>query len=277
MTISQVKNIEEFAAKLGENAEGVVDIRTLLELSEAYGIREWLTFDASVVRGLSYYTGVVFEGFDKSGELRAICGGGRYDQLLETMGGESVPAVGFGFGDAVGGLQLLPAYCVLTACVRCWRSILPCCSLPRLERPLHTSSTRPVHTYHYFILLLSYIEGVLTRHCAFATISATIASSIIHCFAIFFPISVIIFDCMKVIVELLKMKNILPDFSKSKVDAILFPVTSEQRGQAMATAAALRGAGLKVDLILEEKKTKWVFQRADKCNAGPFGSLTQAT
>lgn len=58
-------------------------------------------FDASVVRGLSYYTGVVFEGFDRAGELRAICGGGRYDKLLSALGGEDRPMVGFGFGDAV--------------------------------------------------------------------------------------------------------------------------------------------------------------------------------
>jgi histidyl-tRNA synthetase len=53
------------------------------------------------VRGLAYYTGVVFEAFDAAGELRAVCGGGRYDRLLETLGGRPLPAVGFGFGDAV--------------------------------------------------------------------------------------------------------------------------------------------------------------------------------
>jgi histidyl-tRNA synthetase len=53
------------------------------------------------VRGLAYYTGVVFEGFDRAGELRAIFGGGRYDELLGSFGGENLPAVGFGFGDAV--------------------------------------------------------------------------------------------------------------------------------------------------------------------------------
>ncbi len=58
-------------------------------------------FDASVVRGLAYYTGVVFEAFDAAGTLRAIAGGGRYDRLAETLGGKPVPAVGFGFGDAV--------------------------------------------------------------------------------------------------------------------------------------------------------------------------------
>ena len=60
-----------------------------------------MPFDASVVRGLAYYTGVVFEAFDAQGSLRAIAGGGRYDRLAETLGGRPVPAVGFGFGDAV--------------------------------------------------------------------------------------------------------------------------------------------------------------------------------
>ena len=61
-----------------------------------------LYFDASVVRGLAYYTGIVFEGFDRKGELRAICGGGRYDELLTLYGSkETVPACGFGFGDCV--------------------------------------------------------------------------------------------------------------------------------------------------------------------------------
>ena len=50
--------------------------------------------DLSVVRGLAYYTGAVFEGFDRSGELRAIFGGGRYDKLLGTFGGEDLPVSG---------------------------------------------------------------------------------------------------------------------------------------------------------------------------------------
>lgn len=50
---------------------------------------------------LKPFSGIVFEAFDRSGTLRAICGGGRYDKLLGTFGGENVPCAGFGFGDAV--------------------------------------------------------------------------------------------------------------------------------------------------------------------------------
>jgi histidyl-tRNA synthetase len=74
----------------------------LFKLAEEYGFGDWLQFDASVVRGLAYYTGVVFEAFDKAGELRAIAGGGRYDKLLSLYGATTpVPACGFGFGDCV--------------------------------------------------------------------------------------------------------------------------------------------------------------------------------
>ena len=61
----------------------------------------WVRFDLSIVRGLAYYTGIVFELFDRSGEFRAICGGGRYDNLLEAIGGPALPALGFGMGDVV--------------------------------------------------------------------------------------------------------------------------------------------------------------------------------
>ena len=68
---------------------------------EAMGLGAYVQFDFTVVRGLAYYTGIVFELFDRAGELRAICGGGRYDRLLELVGGEPLPAVGFGMGDVV--------------------------------------------------------------------------------------------------------------------------------------------------------------------------------
>ena len=97
----QIRNVAELEALLGAENEAVADIQRLFQLAEAYGYADWLVFDASVVRGLAYYTGVVFEGFDRAGQLRAICGGGRYDKLLGTFGGEDQPCAGFGFGDAV--------------------------------------------------------------------------------------------------------------------------------------------------------------------------------
>jgi histidyl-tRNA synthetase len=68
----------------------------------------WLKLDLSIVRGLAYYTGIVFELFDRSGEFRAIAGGGRYDNLLQSLGGADMPALGFGMGDVVLG-ELLRA------------------------------------------------------------------------------------------------------------------------------------------------------------------------
>jgi histidyl-tRNA synthetase len=69
---------------------------------------DWVRLDLSVVRGLAYYTGIVFELFDKRSEFRAICGGGRYDNLLHALGGVDLPALGFGMGDVVLG-ELLRA------------------------------------------------------------------------------------------------------------------------------------------------------------------------
>ncbi|KAG8460255.1 hypothetical protein KFE25_004503 [Diacronema lutheri] len=97
----RITTIEALAERLGGESEAVAQLRLLFELAQEYGYADWLQLDLSVVRGLSYYTGVVFEGFDRKGELRAIFGGGRYDRLLESFGAEPMPAVGFGFGDAV--------------------------------------------------------------------------------------------------------------------------------------------------------------------------------
>jgi len=72
------------------------------------GDTRWLQLDLSIVRGLAYYTGIVFELFDRTGEFRAICGGGRYDTLLKSLGGADMPALGFGMGDVVLG-ELLRA------------------------------------------------------------------------------------------------------------------------------------------------------------------------
>ena len=76
-------------------------ISTYLSYLHALGVRDWVDLDLSIVRGLAYYTGIVFELFDAKGELRAICGGGRYDSLLNDLGGADLPALGFGMGDVV--------------------------------------------------------------------------------------------------------------------------------------------------------------------------------
>jgi histidyl-tRNA synthetase len=65
------------------------------------GLGDYIRFDPAIVRGLAYYTGTVFEIFDRRGELRAICGGGRYDRLLASVSDADLPAVGFGMGDVV--------------------------------------------------------------------------------------------------------------------------------------------------------------------------------
>ncbi len=85
-----------------ESFEGpLAGLRQLWTHLTSLGIADWCRFDLHIVRGLAYYTGMVFEIHDKRGELRALAGGGRYDNLLQLVGGPQVPAVGFGMGDIV--------------------------------------------------------------------------------------------------------------------------------------------------------------------------------
>ncbi|MEO5588234.1 MAG: histidine--tRNA ligase, partial [Gemmatimonadaceae bacterium] len=84
-----------------EVAVNINRLRRYFGFVEALGFADWVRLDLSIVRGLAYYTGIVFELFDNAGELRAICGGGRYDTLLDTLGGVDLPALGFGMGDVV--------------------------------------------------------------------------------------------------------------------------------------------------------------------------------
>jgi len=170
LAATSMRTVEELEALIGPDAEAVQDLKKLFEYADAYGYRDWLVFDACVVRGLAYYTGIVFEGFDRKGELRAICGGGRYDMLLGALGGENQPMVGFGFGDAV-------------------------------------------------------------------------------------------------IVELLKDKGLMPDFSKGDTQDLVFPLSESLRPQAMKVAAKLRESGRTVDLVLEDKKAKWAFKQAERVGA----------
>ncbi len=92
---------EDVVAALGVEAVELEELRALREALEAADLLDWCDFDFGIVRGLAYYTGVVFEAHEASGGERAIAGGGRYDNLVELFGGPSLPAVGFGMGDVV--------------------------------------------------------------------------------------------------------------------------------------------------------------------------------
>ena len=81
--------------------ERLTEFRRFLDHTKSLGIAEWVFVDLTIVRGLAYYTGIVFELFDAQGEFRAICGGGRYDNLLAALGGVDLPALGYGMGDVV--------------------------------------------------------------------------------------------------------------------------------------------------------------------------------
>ena len=82
----------------------LADWRKVLAGLAAMGLTDFITVDLSVVRGLAYYTGFVFEAFDRKGDLRALAGGGRYNDLVKKLGGPDLPAVGFAIGDVTNGL-----------------------------------------------------------------------------------------------------------------------------------------------------------------------------
>jgi histidyl-tRNA synthetase len=84
-------------------AEPTSELKLVLDNLSARGLQDFVRVDHAVVRGLAYYTGIVFEAFDRKGEFRAIAGGGRYDNLVKLLSGGKVdlPALGFGMGDVV--------------------------------------------------------------------------------------------------------------------------------------------------------------------------------
>ena len=92
-----------------------VELQAILDNLAARGLSQYVKIDYHVIRGLAYYTGVVFEAFDRKGEFRAIAGGGRYDNLVKLVSGGKVdlPALGFGMGDVVL-LELLKARALLS-------------------------------------------------------------------------------------------------------------------------------------------------------------------
>ena len=105
--VADLMNVESFEQipslfSLNDKAKDSIDeLQQLFELLDRMGIADFCQFDIAIVRGLAYYTGIVFEIYDRAAELRAIGGGGRYDNLLKQFGGPAVSGTGFGIGDCV--------------------------------------------------------------------------------------------------------------------------------------------------------------------------------
>jgi histidyl-tRNA synthetase len=99
-TILEAKTLDDIGA-IRNDIESFTQLQNLFDLITAYRMNDFVTFDIGIVRGLAYYTGIVFEVFDKRRSMRAVAGGGRYDKLVERYGGASTPAVGFAAGDVV--------------------------------------------------------------------------------------------------------------------------------------------------------------------------------
>lgn len=111
LQVTSLAALEAIIAALPvQNAEKLIgrmaDWRKLLGNLDAMGLSAFVQVDLGVVRGLAYYTGFVFEAFDRKGELRALAGGGRYDNLVGKLGYAELPAVGFAIGDMTFALLL---------------------------------------------------------------------------------------------------------------------------------------------------------------------------
>jgi histidyl-tRNA synthetase len=98
--------IQENPLKNVKIAQRMSDWEKLLGGLAAMGLSDFVSVDLAVVRGLAYYTGFVFEAFDRKGDLRALAGGGRYNDLIKKLGYADLPAVGFAIGDVTTGLLL---------------------------------------------------------------------------------------------------------------------------------------------------------------------------
>ncbi|MEY2877972.1 MAG: Histidine--tRNA ligase [Verrucomicrobiota bacterium] len=108
MGIRSLDALAAAASRLGgEKLQArLADWRRVLDGLAAMGLADFVQVDLSVVRGLAYYTGFVFEAFDRKGDLRALAGGGRYNDLVKKLGYPDLPAVGFAIGDVTTGLLL---------------------------------------------------------------------------------------------------------------------------------------------------------------------------
>jgi len=99
--IRRMDDLQQAMRDLPDRDAALAPLQQTIAALESMGLGEWVDVDFTIVRGLAYYTGTVFELFDAGRSLRAICGGGRYDSLLQAMGGTDLPALGFGMGDVV--------------------------------------------------------------------------------------------------------------------------------------------------------------------------------
>lgn len=95
--------LDSAVASFIQRAEPTAELKQIMDNLAARGLGSFVKVDYQVIRGLAYYTGVVFEAFDRKGEFRAIAGGGRYDNLVKLISGGKLdlPALGFGMGDVV--------------------------------------------------------------------------------------------------------------------------------------------------------------------------------
>ena len=101
MAIESIEQISDCLQLSKTAKESVDELSRLFELLGVMGVADFCVFDIGIVRGLAYYTGIVYEIYDRGEELRAIGGGGRFDNLLQQFGGPDIPATGFGIGDCV--------------------------------------------------------------------------------------------------------------------------------------------------------------------------------
>ena len=99
--VKDIGKLKRVLAKKPDLKLSVSHLEEVVDALSAMDLADFVDIDLGVVRGLAYYTGTVFEIFDTGRTLRAICGGGRYDNLLDAVGGVALPAVGFGMGDVV--------------------------------------------------------------------------------------------------------------------------------------------------------------------------------
>jgi len=101
MKIESIPELGELIEAESDEFAAYLNLKVVLTTLDSMGVSDFCVFDPSIVRGLAYYTGIVFEVHETGGELRAICGGGRYDNLLRDFGGPPISATGMGMGDCV--------------------------------------------------------------------------------------------------------------------------------------------------------------------------------